>query len=249
MFRLRSLALVAAGLLAVTAAPGGAAPATSVDVFTGIRPGALMVSPSQCTMGFVFQTTEGAFDPAQQLYIGTAAHCVGSVGQHVSLRVISPTDGLPVTVDIGTVAVLGGGAFTDDFALVAIDPALSSWVSPSVAHWGGPTGADLTSGPGTGITFTGHGLDVTTGPGYPRAGVLGFRAPGYVKWFGATLGGDSGGPVTTAAGLAVAGHKGLVVNTDGMAVGVSIQSMLTIGGKPLSTCPSRTPWPLPGCPG
>ncbi|MGH2830132.1 MAG: hypothetical protein ACRDJM_06585 [Actinomycetota bacterium] len=41
----------------------------------GIRPGARMTWPAGCTMNFVFRGST-----ANDVYIGTAAHCVGYVG-------------------------------------------------------------------------------------------------------------------------------------------------------------------------
>jgi hypothetical protein len=84
-----------------------------------------MTSPSGCTMNFVF-TSNGS-----DRYIGTAAHCVGAVGQSVSLS----GEGV-----IGSVAYWG---FADqkgtDFALVRVATSKLPSVDPALCHWGGPT--------------------------------------------------------------------------------------------------------------
>jgi len=170
---IRLAAFVGAACLAASVAP---VHATSY-AFVGIRPGTLITTTTLqgtktkfggfCTADFVFQPTAGAFDPTQQLYIGTAGHCA-NVGDIVR-AVVTPGATNPVLVPIGT--VVQNYAPPDDFALVAIDPALNSWVSPSMAHWGGPAGVYTgTAGAGVVATFIGHvGL---VGDTVPRAGEL-----------------------------------------------------------------------------
>ena len=248
---IRGIAGIAlSALVAVTApaAPAAAALEAPTDQFTGIRPGVLMVAPSTCTIGFVFQTTGSTFDPSQQLYLGAAEHCVDFVGQAVSVRAPNPATGLVTEIVVGQVDYMSP---TNDVAFVKVDMAWNSWVSPTLAHWGGPVGVDTTATVGTPVTCTGHprgGLNIA------RTGVVYSRTPDYVIWSCPTVGGDSGGPVTTADGLALAAVHQLEIvrNTDPKAGagggGPSIQSMLAQGGHPLATCASRTPWPLPGCP-
>jgi hypothetical protein len=202
-----------------------------------------------CTANFVFQTTAGAFDPAQQLYLGTAGHCV-NLGQIVQAVAIAPGSTNPVLVTVGPAVVDDD---TNDFALVEIDPALNSWVSPSMAHWGGPTG--VYAGPSGGVvTWVGHGGFV--GGAVPRAGTLTAFRTADIEVATPDVSGDSGSPVTTIDGLAV-GELRAVYPPNGLlngvpagirAIGPSIGRMLSVGGKPLATCPTRTPWPLPGCP-
>jgi hypothetical protein len=137
---------------------------------------------------------------------------------------------------------------------VNIFPALQSWVSPSMAHWGGPT-ASYTGGPVTPLVHSGHGLVVGTG-GTPRVAlglyydITAGRETAY--WAGATVFGDSGSAIETAAGQAYANITHLVVNTKFLganSAGTKISRILQLnGGRPLATCASRTPWPLPGCP-
>lgn len=248
MSRTRLLAALAAVLLTAAAGPAGAVPQPPRVMFSGVRPGIqLVIGGSHCTAGFVFQTSGNAFDPAQQLYLGTAAHCVDNVGQAVTAQVISPVTGSREEIALGTVALIG----TSDVALAAIDPAWNSWVSPTVVYWGGPTGADTTAAPGTPVRCIGHPLGA---PDTPRAGVVMTRTTNSVTWSCPTIEGDSGGPLTTGDGLALAAVFAIVdgiaspvtAGADGQ--GPSIQTLVAIGGKPLATCASATPWRAPGCP-
>lgn len=252
MARTRFLAAAAAALLTAAAAPAHAGFAQTPDeVFSGIRPGVALIAGGElCTANFVFQTTGNAFDPAQQLYIGTAQHCVHYVGEPVRARVKKPVTGEQTEIALGSVEVIGVGGMSDDFALVRIDPAWNSWVSPSLAYWGGPTAADTAASVGTPVVCIGHPL---TQPDLPRTGVVVKRTPDYVTWSCPDVSGDSGGPVTTLDGLALGEVSTLTSGiTNGPSVGLptgpTIQSMLRIGGHPLATCASRTPWTDPGCP-
>ncbi len=212
-----------------------------------------MLSPSVCTTSFVFQTTPGPFDPAQQLYVGTAGHCAG-VGQSVVVVAGCPGGAPEVLLDIGTVVVsnIGEG---NDFALIAIHPYLNGCVSPSMAHWGGPTGT-YRSDAEIPVVHSGHGTGLGAG-GTPRAGLLRRSTATEHGWLGAADPGDSGSGVNTATGLAIAnlthsyfpGQQGNTVPHDLAIVGgTRIERILEIAGRPLSTCPAAVPWPLPGCP-
>jgi hypothetical protein len=251
MIRLRLAALAgSAALLAPVVPPASA----SSLAFTGIRPGIWLTFSSalgnaalggRCTANFVFQTTAGAFDPAQQLYLGTAGHCV-TLGQVVYGIVLRPDTATTVVVRIGAVVVDDDGA--PDFGLIEIDPALNDWVSPSVAHLGGPTG--VYNGPGNvPAALTGHGTGIGVG-GTPRPGMLGAFNGGAFFMTGVSTAGDSGGPIITADGLAVGQlHFSSTTAVPGTTInGRSIQDALSVAGKPLSTCPTPTPWALPGCP-
>ncbi|HVF05608.1 MAG TPA: hypothetical protein VNA20_12275 [Frankiaceae bacterium] len=242
--------------------------------FVGIRPGSWMIAPAGCTMNFIFQggttsTTGGkkprsgpkdrsvvsakagstAFDPAQQLYIGTAGHCT-EVGDQVTLVAVTPTAPNPVLVNIGRTVKSVDSGVGNDFALVEINPALNSWVSPAMAHFGGPTGTwsgtELLP-----VVHSGHGLVVGTG-GTPRAGqVLYAHETDALYWAGATVFGDSGSALNTATGLAAADITHLIVDLKypgANSAGTRIAKMLQIAGKDLATCSVAVPWPAPGCP-
>jgi hypothetical protein len=152
----------------------------------GIRPGSWMIAPHGCTMNFVF-TQGGAYG------IGTAGHCVDTVGQHVILLTLAPGTSDPVLVDIGTVVARHENGIGDDFALVSINPVLFPWVSGTTALVGGPCGAYTGSGPET-VAHYGHGTALGTG-GTPRVGVALTWQADYFAWDGAAIFGDSGSPV------------------------------------------------------
>ena len=154
----------------------------------GIRPGSWMIAPYGCTMNFVF-TQDGAYG------IGTAGHCVDTVGQHVILLTLAPgtSDPVPVLVDVGTVVARHENGIGDDFALVSINPVLFPWVSGTAALVGGPCGVYTGPGPET-VAHYGHGLALGTG-GTPRVGVALTWQADYFAWDGAAIFGDSGSPV------------------------------------------------------
>lgn len=215
--------------------------------FIGIRPGSWILSPAGCTTNFVFQSSAGAFHPNQTLFIGTAGHCANQ-GQRVTLVAIGPGTSQPVLVSVGTVSKSVNGGVGNDFALIQIDTRFNSWVSPAMAYWGGPTGS-YTGGATTAVVHAGHGIGIGTG-GTPRAGVMLAQNNDARYWDSASIFGDSGSGVNTATGLAAANLTHLVVFGPNLTVvaGTHITKILQMAAKPLSTCPTRTPWPLPGCP-
>lgn len=199
----------------------------------GIRPGSWMIAPYGCTMNFVFRKN-GAYA------IGTAGHCADKVGDPVVLLTLAPGSGNPVLVEIGNVVARHDNGIGDDFALVSIKPALSPWVSPTMAVVGGPCGAYTGSGPET-VWHYGHGLAIGTG-GTPRAGVaLTWKANAF-GWDGAAIFGDSGSGVRVGTGLAAAGDlTHLVVDTrwlPSFIAGTRIGKMLQIAkGWSLASSP------------
>jgi hypothetical protein len=116
-----------------------------------------------------------------------------------------------------------------------------------MAFWGGPTGAYTGSAQVVG-TQVGHAAAV--GGVAPRAGLVTPGGTGFT-FNTVTAIGDSGSPVTTIDGLAVGELVALAGSSEYAWVassGRSIGLMLSLSGKVLSTCPTRTPWPAPGCP-
>jgi hypothetical protein len=110
-----------------------------------------MVSPSGCTMSFIF--TDGA-----SKYIGTAGHCAGN-GKTVIAQVatrVDPTDTVFVTLAaIGTVVKSWNAGIGRDFALVKLDPGFK--VMPGVAGALGPTGVVCGDPVGQPVMHYGHG--------------------------------------------------------------------------------------------
>lgn len=170
-------ALVGPGLVAE--APAWADPEDAT-----IRPGVQMVTGgAQCTSNFIF--TEG-----DDVFIGYAAHCAGLGGSTDTNGCLAGSEPYGTQVQIdgaqhpGTLAYSSWQAMIDaneptasdacaynDFALVQIDPRDHAKVSPSVLHFGGPTG--LCQGPGLGadvISYGNSGLRFGLDPVAPKQG-------------------------------------------------------------------------------
>jgi hypothetical protein len=172
---------------------------------TAVSAGTCMVSPSGCTMNFVF--TDGA-----SKYIGTAGHCAGN-GKTVIAQVgvrVDPTDSVIVTLaSIGSVVGSWNNGIGKDFALVKIDPGFK--VVPGVSGALGPTGVLCLDPVGQPVMHYGHGYIFFVEQGHPKFGevipdltlLLKFTTPNGFNWVGYGLPGDSGSEVMNDAGLAV----------------------------------------------
>lgn len=221
------------------AIPDGVVVPASALAFTGIRPGSWMISPSGCTLNFVF----GSLTP-NDTYIGTAGHCT-EVGDEVTI-VAAPG----ILMTIGRTVKSVDNDIGDDFALIQISSAMVKHVRPSMAYFGGPTSAGNPQ-VGSIVEHAGHGLVIGTG-GTPRAGIVTYRGRGESSrsdafgWDGAAAPGDSGSPVRLANGAAAGDLTHLVVGgkyVPAVVAGTSIARMLRIAGKPLATAPN-VPNPL-----
>jgi hypothetical protein len=232
----------------------------SALAFTGIRPGAWMISPAWCTMNFVFGSSSSTAlkgngkgkngGGGSGLHIGTAGHCT-EVGDEVVL-VMAPG----VLVNIGRTVKSVDRGVGDDFALVEIRPELHASTNPSMAIIAGPT---RTGSPAFGqpVEHVGHGVAVGTG-GTPRAGVVGYTGGGDTNddgaaygWAGAASPGDSGSGVRAATGEAVGNLTHLVVGTKyvpAVVAGTTAAKMERIAGMSIA-CASLIPNPLPSDPG
>jgi hypothetical protein len=160
---------VAVAMLAApaTTSPAAAAPAVAQPPFApaaeaAITPGVRMISPvgdgavSTCTAAFVFRGGGAT-------YLGYAAHCAGS-GESMGLSGCEEP-ALPLGTDVviegndgsrtsGRLAYTSWGTmqergetdrvrcYSNDFALVALDPADVERVNPSIPVFGGPTALD-----------------------------------------------------------------------------------------------------------
>src|SRR5919204_1857307 len=143
-------------------APPYASP-TGVSI-TAVSAGTCMVSPSGCTMNFVF--SDGA-----SYYIGTAGHCSGK-GKTVIAQVgtrVDPTDTVLVTLAaIGTTVKSWNQGIGKDFALVKIDPGFT--VVPGVAGALGPTGVFCGDPVGQPVLHSGHRYLFFVEQGYAEFG-------------------------------------------------------------------------------
>jgi len=206
-------------------------------LFTGIRPGAWIISPAGCTTNFVFGTRRNYF-------IGTAGHCA-KVGQQVTL-IAAPG----VLMNIGRTVKSVNKGIGNDFALIDVRPKMEKYVNPSMTYFGGPTRAGVPRRRNV-VEHAGHGLVIGTG-GTPRAGVVVYRGTGAhhrgnaFAWAGAASPGDSGSAVRKANGAAVGDLTHIVVGgkyAPGDVAGTTIHRMLRIAGHRLATAPNR---PDPG---
>lgn len=165
----------------------------AADAATGplIQPGEFSVSgDAGCTLNFVYSGSGGA------TYIGTAAHCVpGGVGARVKL-----SDGTVV----GDVAVIGNENATEtDWALIRVRSESLGRVSPAVKGHPtiprGVTNKDETAF-GDQVKQSGYGLgfEFTAPTREQRVSLLTFDDNQLYTVLGASIFGDSGGPMVHA---------------------------------------------------
>jgi hypothetical protein len=149
-----------------------------------------MEAPAACTMAHVVR------DAAGKLYVLTAGHCVGGVGQRVALT----NDG-----DIGFVRAFRNQGVGNDFALVEIDLADYARVDPNMLGWNGPVG--LASAPETGLAAH-YGWGALT---WQAHATRCRQALTQLEWWGANsfaflgvaIWGDSGSAVNSPSGKAM----------------------------------------------
>lgn len=223
-----------------------------------VSAGGCMVSPSGCTMNFIFRDSAGAD------YIGTAGHCAGA-GKTVVMQVATRVDPTGTTDPVATLAAVGkvvkswNAGIGRDFALIKIDPGFK--VVPGVAGAIGPTGVFCADPIGQPVMHYGHGYVFAVEQGVLKFGEVipdlsvifkGSWATGF-NWVGYGLPGDSGSEVMNDAGLAVGdlthglGIAGLPI--PGLSFGTTIQgifdligssySLVTVDGRTVS-CPAGT---------
>lgn len=164
------------------------APATAT--IGTIQPGDQSVSGgSGCTLNFAF---DGVGALAGKVYMGTAAHCVGAVGDSVSSW---PYD------DFGTVAIIGSaGSAPTDWAFIEVKPEFHRLVKAAVkGHPEYPTGIATRAETDAGdlIQFSGYGMVFgTVAPTQEkRVAVLTEHRQDAVLVLGPVIYGDSGGPI------------------------------------------------------
>lgn len=162
-----------------------------------IQPGARMTNG--CTMNFIFR------DAQARLYVGTAGHCMGGLGDTLGAAGVGG--------EVATV-VFDGFPGPIDFALARIDPGFYDDVDPTMCHWGGPSSvdADPTTGQTTHLYGWGSFYNLA-GVTRARAGVLQGESVSEVTYLGFAQPGDSGSPI---------------VGGDGQALGVHVRSSLGV---------------------
>jgi hypothetical protein len=170
----------------------------------GVSAAGCIVAPHGCTANFIF--TDGASQ-----YVGTARHCVDTIGQEVTMQLDTTTIGV-----VGTVSHMtsGQGEPGNDWALVRIDLAVATqWgVNPAITVIGGPKGVYTGCDP-TPVAHYGHGYGVAVAQGKPEFGFsTNLYDDGY-GWTGYGAPGDSGSPVvTTPGGPAIGDFTPLIVD-------------------------------------
>lgn len=151
-----------------------------------LQPGAFHETDAgSCTLNF-------AYSGGGKTYLGTAAHCVASIGQ--SVRDLDGTD-------FGKVAFIGDQNVTQwDFAFIAVDPEDLGRVSAAVkGHPSFPKGSTVPADTLTGdtIQLSGYGLGYGTTPATQerRQAIMGFDDTELYDVSGPIHWGDSGGPL------------------------------------------------------
>jgi hypothetical protein len=174
--------LTALALLALVPAAAQAA--------TTLQPGAYHETDAgSCTLNF-------AYAGGGKTYLGTAAHCVASIGQRVR-----DIDG----VEFGSVAFIGDANTTAwDFAFIEVDAEDVARTSAAVkGHPTFPKGSTVPAGTLTGdaIQLSGYGLGygTTKTTQEQRQAVMGFDDTEIYTVSGPIHWGDSGGPLVHRA--------------------------------------------------
>ena len=176
----RILSTTFATMALAIALPGSATAAVT------LQPGAYHETDAgSCTLNF-------AYSGGGKTYLGTAAHCVASIGQ--SVRDIDGTA-------FGKVAFIGDQDVTQwDFAFIEVDPEDLGRVSPAVkGHPAFPKGSTVAADTLTGdtIQLSGYGLGYDTTPVTQerRQAIMGFDDAELYDVSGPIHWGDSGGPL------------------------------------------------------
>ncbi len=196
--------------------------------FFGIRPGALLLTVTDDTVGWC--SMAHVYGSPGSYSISTAGHCgnsgdlgtvIGVVGNHSSFGTT-----VPVLLDFGRYSASTGDAgIGKDWALISVDPAYQSLVTPTMAFWGGPIGtytatgevvsADLSKGEVSTnpnptlvqqVVHYGHGAGIGAG-GTPRSGTAITWRSNYFTFFGAITPGDSGSGSNTLTGDAIGNNR------------------------------------------
>lgn len=138
------------------------APASTAPIHPGVE---VATAIGACTSNFIF------FDDSN-VYIGQAAHCstTGTADELDGCSAPSLPLGTPVQVggatQPGTMVYNSwltmqergetdqDACFYNDLALVRLDPADAGRVNPSIPHWGGPTGINVTGTPANEFVYS-----------------------------------------------------------------------------------------------
>lgn len=216
-----------AGILFAFLAPLGSAAPTVKPIQPGAALGAGTVAA--CSQSFVYRDSAGTW------YGSTAAHCV-TLNERLSNNEAG-------NVGFGTVVALDT---TLDWAIFRVDADKTGWVSPSVRHWGGPTGvataadAPLPSAVAVSAYPLGVGIDYPTGANQlnyvqGRLGVFAAFDGERIRYSAPEVFGDSGGAVLLhgdgkALGTTTGLQAWLNLPVSATMVGPSIQATIVGAG-------------------
>ncbi|CAN5875446.1 hypothetical protein BH23ACT12_BH23ACT12_10390 [soil metagenome] len=138
------------------------APAAAAAIHPGVE---VVTGSGACTSNFIFYDN-------RNVYIGQAAHCstTGTATELDGCEAPSLTLGTPVQVSGATEPgilvynswlTMQARGETDpdacrynDLALIRLDPADFGRVNPSIPHWGGPTGINVTGSPANEFVYS-----------------------------------------------------------------------------------------------
>lgn len=157
-----------------------------------LRPGIMMVSPSLCTMNFIYDLQRSSpISPITAAKIGTAGHCAPNVGSGVVV-LAAPT----LLASIGTVIAAQNGGIGNDWALVDVFPQWLPYVQTGAVVVGGPGCASpsstTTNDP---VKHVGHGIATGLVVAVPRVSLLQSYTATTIRVTGLGSGGDSGSPM------------------------------------------------------
>ena len=197
-------------LLAAEAPPVGVSPCD------GVRPGGFLENKyTSCSWNFLFKGSDG------RRYMGTAGHCF-DLSAFENGEKVWPRKGPWFKGQIdGEMVRVGEGAYAvnesqRDFGLVRLDKKAPA--SPSMCHFGGPSGDAVEPAQGTVLHHYGQGL--IYGQTVPARSSVASDV-GSSEWVqysvGAALFGDSGSGAITEQGDAV----GVLVHLSAFGVGIS----------------------------
>lgn len=235
-WHLAVLAVMALAASLLVAGPGYADPVTDETTLepgnsvaaaaSMIQPGASIIAgSSNCTLNWVYDevlTEDELQERDPRVLVGTAGHCVETVGQEVSLQ---------ETTFAGSELPFGEVAYIDDdldYAFIEVWPEHHDLVNPALkGHPAIPAGVSTqaTASQGDTMQFSGHGVGfhATEPTQEERIGVLNHNDGVQHHVTGPVTQGDSGGPV---ADLTDGGKAFGLVNTVG--VGLSTDAMMIV---------------------
>lgn len=209
--------------IAPTTTPMGPTVATYAGAgWFGIRPGAWLLLLNGNTVGWC--SMAHVFGSPGSYRISTAGHC-GKTGDTATvIAAFGNRAGIggPILLDFGKFSSSTDGGVGNDWALISVDSAWQSLVTPTMAFWGGPRGIYTKTGSTVALTFPGNGtvptVGVDTDPllaqaivhyghgvgigigGTPRVGTAIHWATSHFVFFGAVSPGDSGSGANTLGG-------------------------------------------------